>query len=78
MHSAGNHEIEQQSVVTKFFNAYRVRLKNAHAASSSPSFQFYSVSNHRLLLWRWKHACKHSCGMQNPCGCCISAEHERC
>jgi hypothetical protein len=55
-----------------------VRLKNAHAASSSPSFQFYSVSNHRLLLWRWKHACKHSCGMQNPCGCCISAEHERC
>ena len=42
---AGNHEIEQQSVVTKFFNAYSVRLKNAHAASSSPSFHFYSVSN---------------------------------
>ena len=56
MWAACSHEIEQQSITTKIFNAYRVRLKNAHTASSSPSFHFYSVSAplHSVMLILYK------------------------
>ena len=60
MRCAGNHEIEQQSVVTKFFASYTARLKNAHAASNSPSFHFYSVSSPQASVACALVACMHA------------------
>ena len=46
-------------MVTKFFQAYTARLKNAYAASSSNSFHFYSVSGLTLTRCPSERACKH-------------------
>ncbi|KAK9917889.1 hypothetical protein WJX75_009307 [Coccomyxa subellipsoidea] len=50
----GNHEIEQQNgVLSNFLVSYQSRFKNAASASSSRSFQYYSVDVgpvHNILL----------------------------
>ena len=75
-----SHEIEQQSIVTKLFNAYRVRLKNAHTASSSPSYQFYSVSAPHCYHVSRQSICgtaeSTACASYRPC--CMHRQPQAC
>ncbi|CAL5230081.1 g13538 [Coccomyxa viridis] len=49
----GNHDVEQQHILSKFLVSYQARFKNAQRSSNSNSFQFYSVNvgpTHNIFL----------------------------